>query len=900
MAVNQSSTKYAFILPGVDVSSASSRATGPLSRGAGPAVSDLLDSFDVKQHVDLSPASRSAASGQEIIVETQADDILALEMDDGFIFYTSARRLAENLEDLDPNAVQEGAVRLDTLRARGSVSRGWGDWIIRALSVVGIKQDDIGRKIRDAAVEKAKDWVGDQAEDVIEKGAGWVATKALMWAIEQRLEPGPGLYRWVDDSGAPGNLKLVEPTEFDGCDPDKPILVFIHGTASSTLGSFGDLTEAGSASEWHQLFAKYGQSIYAFEHRTFSESPIENALDLARSLPAKAKLSIVTHSRGGLVGDLLCAAGLGEGLIDRFTRPDNDFTTADEQDRSHLLELDAELARKAFRIERYVRVASPARGTLLASCHLDAFLSALLHLIGLVPYLQASPAYAVAKRIILQIVKNRTDPRMVPGIEAMLPDSPLAALVGQARPAADADIGVIAGDIEGGGLLKRIGVFLTDFIFFEEEDNDLVVDTDSMFGGLAREKGRYLFDQGAEVNHFRYFANPRTRRALQSWLTEPIPSDDPGFRPIRPQVDPIPVRDAAESSQPALFFLPGIMGSHLRVGDNDRVWFDFFDILRGGMHKISIDQPDIHPDGVFNRFYGQLCDYLGQTHQLYRFAYDWRRPLADSADRLADRVDGALSAGDQPVRIMAHSMGGLVVRMMIARYKNVWDRMMAREDARFIMLGTPNRGSHLMVETLVGMSDMLRKLAVLDGKHRLQWLLDLVADYPGALQLLPRPGFQDSGQSPYDYYAQQVWTDFKKFHNDFWFGKQLGAQPAADLLDRIKDTWQVLDDDFADADRIAYVAGYGQRTACGIELDEKRKRLRMIGTLDGDGSVTHASGLLDGLIQNNRVWYMHTDHAGLTGVKDAFPALAELLERGETDLLPTVKPSVRGATETFH
>ncbi len=51
---------------------------------------------------------------------------------------------------------------------------------------------------------------------------------------------------------------------------------------------------------------KFGERIYAFEHRTFSESPIENAIELAAKLPKGAQINLVTHSRGGLVGDLLC------------------------------------------------------------------------------------------------------------------------------------------------------------------------------------------------------------------------------------------------------------------------------------------------------------------------------------------------------------------------------------------------------------------------------------------------------------------------------------------------------------------------------------------------------------------------------------------------------------------
>ena len=44
---------------------------------------------------------------------------------------------------------------------------------------------------------------------------------------------------------------------------------------------------------------------------------------------------------------------------------------------------------------------------------------------------------------------------------------------------------------------------------------------------------------------------------------------------------------------------------------------------------------------------------------------------------------------------------------------------------------------------------------------------------------------------------------------------------------------------------------------------------------------------------------MNADHAGLAGKEDAFPALLELLERGDTGRLPKTRPAVRGADETF-
>jgi hypothetical protein len=132
---------------------------------------------------------------------------------------------------------------------------------------------------------------------------------------------------------------------------------------------------------------------------------------------------------------------------------------------------------KKLVVQRYVRVASPAQGTRLASGNLDLFLSGMLTLIGQVPFFFGNPLYSAFKRVVLEIARKRTNAHLVPGIEAMLPDSPMARLLRDARCVAGIEMAVIAGDIEGGNLLKRLGVLLTDFLLFDNVDNDLVVDT---------------------------------------------------------------------------------------------------------------------------------------------------------------------------------------------------------------------------------------------------------------------------------------------------------------------------------------------------------------------------------------------------------------------------------------
>src|SRR5262249_23709098 len=156
-----------------------------------------------------------------------------------------------------------------------------------------------------------------------------------------------------------------------------PLLVFIHGTASSTLGSFGAFLGPEAQPHWRVLRELFGEHIYAFEHRTMSESPIDNAIQLVSALPRKARVYLVSHSRGGMVGDLVCLKGVETQHIASFKRNDTDLAEADDYDQKNLEKLATAIVHKQLRIERFVRCASPARGTLLAGENIDTFLSVL-------------------------------------------------------------------------------------------------------------------------------------------------------------------------------------------------------------------------------------------------------------------------------------------------------------------------------------------------------------------------------------------------------------------------------------------------------------------------------------------------------------------------------------------
>ncbi|MBM4200045.1 MAG: lysophospholipase, partial [Gammaproteobacteria bacterium] len=911
--------------------------TRPAGRGEGGGLLELLPNVKVVRNWPLAPASRSDdAPGQ---VETPADRrLLALEAADGTTVFIRADALAEQVARLRPGAVDaDGAVDLAQFRDRSAVSRGAGDWLWRQVTELAIEPD----AILAAAREKAEEWLGQKIggtlEDWVLPGATWAGAKALMWAVESRLATEPGLYRWRHGEALSATDRMDRDRLQVLADGGQRALVFIHGTGSHTLGSFGELPASRA---WAELEDAFGEHVYGFEHRTFSESPIDNALQLLAVLPRGARVSLVTHSRGGLVGDLLCLdasdGAAFDALIEQYRRrPRQDEVAAEdadprlrdwreragEEERRKLRDVIRTLHERKIVIERYVRVACPARGTALLSDNLDVFLSGLLTLVrrfgawssGAVAGLVATPVAAVAARaaadrwlqclarVVLEIAEKRLQPQTVPGIEAMLPEAPMGMFLGRA-PCRALNMAIVAGDIDGGGWIQRIGLAFTDWMFFDRLDNDLVVDSASMYAGVAPQaSARAIFVRGAEVNHFRYFrdATATGRRplpeAIGRWLLEERLDDLMEWQPLAEALPstrmPVsrggPPEKPPKNTRPVVVYLPGIMGSSLYVGRNakDHVWLDVDDLILGGLDKITVGKPAM-AKGVVEMAYGKLEEYLAaRGYYVETHAYDWRQPILELGKELAAKLTAVLKEHrDQPVRILAHSMGGLVVRAALVA-KQPRSDFFGRAGNRLIMMGTPNQGSHLMVQTLFGLSGTIRMLARLDLRHDMDEVLSIVSGFDGAINLLPAPDFVDTGNyAGRRFYELGEWLWLKEANDDFWFGRNLGGVPSAKALENTAGFWQAIADTEwvrQYADRIAYVFGQADATPCGVgerkAADGRLLDLLIAETPFGDGSVTWASGRLRYLPADN-CWLMDADHMGLTSTPKYFGEIEALLE----------------------
>jgi hypothetical protein len=297
----------------------------------------------------LGAGGTRGAAGLSCEEAIPADALVEIEFENGLKFWTRGDKLRERLA---PQGVTA---------ARGSEAKD-DRWTVPTIV-------DLHGNTRGAAgklVIKCLRWVGlDPVKGTRDK---------IVEIAETRSIPREGLFR-VGNDGIIGD-PLIDPIP-DG----ERTLILLHGTASTTNGSFCKLW-LRQPKAWGRLRAHFGERIYALEHCTLTKSPIENALLVAQHLPKEGRLYLLSHSRGGLVGELLCLDPETVDLqgVATVLQPGKDASDAEraalEQQRTQFESLVKALRdRPKLEIARFVRVACPILGTSITGDKLDQWFS---------------------------------------------------------------------------------------------------------------------------------------------------------------------------------------------------------------------------------------------------------------------------------------------------------------------------------------------------------------------------------------------------------------------------------------------------------------------------------------------------------------------------------------------
>jgi hypothetical protein len=324
------------------------------------------------------------------------------------------------------------------------------------------------------------------------------------------------------------------------------ILLMVHGTFSSTAGSFGTVPLTGPGTSVLAQAEDAYDAIIGFDHRTLGKTPLENAQSMLAALgalPAGTAMDSVAFSRGGLV--------------------------------LRSFELAAEQAGKGFVFGRAVFVGCTNAGTFLANpanwrALVDLYTTVTVSAARAISFATGFGGSAIIGQVIGTIGRFAKvlpelaiDDGKVPGLKAMQPDGDFVAslatpadalrryraITSDFRPQVDLQRGVTAEIVE--FLADRVG----DRFF--EQPNDLVVHTASMTdfgsaGTLASGPCVIALPSAAQIYHTIYFGNDAVVDAIGRLLLggdpvgaeppAPEPREEVGFEPASP-----PLRRARRS-----------------------------------------------------------------------------------------------------------------------------------------------------------------------------------------------------------------------------------------------------------------------------------------------------------------------------------------------------------------
>lgn len=323
--------------------------------------------------------------------------------------------------------------------------------------------------------------------------------------------------RFVDMKPAVA-LEWTTAADFDGAVSSPRVLLFVHGTFSSTVGAYHALATTDEGRAFFQWACTRYDEIIGYDHATLSVDPLANARDLHARLArrygdAQPIVDVVAHSRGGLVARALVEmVAPGEAWQPRFDRV---VMAGCTNGGTHLAEPDNW---KTF-VDLYTNLVTYAVrfvGGAIGHAATAALIESGIRSVG-----------AIVKYLAVHAIEDRA----IPGLAAMRPGSELVTELNGTNPG-QADAGhsmyyVVQTEYEptaDAGLPKALLAWLTDRVTdrFFQTANDLVVDTASMsaidpgVGGFVKDV--LDFGKTDAVHHTSYFAHARTAEALQRWL----------------------------------------------------------------------------------------------------------------------------------------------------------------------------------------------------------------------------------------------------------------------------------------------------------------------------------------------------------------------------------------------
>lgn len=353
-----------------------------------------------------------------------------------------------------------------------------------------------------------------------------------------------------------------------------------------------------------------------------------------------------------------------------------------------------------------------------------------------------------------------------------------------------------------------------------------------------------------------------------------------------------------------ILFVPGVMGSTLQSDGLGGIWWldmvfardklKLLELSPDGVHDKD-EKADIRPAAIdvqyvpFRRAIAS-SDSFGGSEQ---FPYDWRKPLASSADALRKRILECAADTGKPVHLVGHSMGGLMIRCALMLHgKELWPKI-----GKIVFVGTPHYGSasiagylknHLWgFEALAVMGMFLSREAFRSMRGVLSLLPAPVGVYPGT-----RHGETDHPCANFDLYDAKAWK------LDLDASETVQLQSSLDAASEFHHSLHAWHEGLLQEykDRMLMIAGVGEEGLFRLEFSSHFwgawehtakvcSRIEDDVNRDGDGRVPLASAELEDVTLR----YVKGSHGSLTNIPAVAAEVLAWLEGKRLTLPKTAK-----------
>lgn len=310
-----------------------------------------------------------------------------------------------------------------------------------------------------------------------------------------------------------------------------------------------------------------------------------------------------------------------------------------------------------------------------------------------------------------------------------------------------------------------------------------------------------------------------------------------------------------------VLILPGILGSTISV-HGETIWLNLAQIMRGKLKELALNGASTkgESNGIFWPTYLELSLKLRiEGFQAEYFHFDWRKSISEAGERLSKHLQ-SMVYGPESISIVAHSMGGLVVRSAMKKLGSQW---VNKNINRIVLLGTPNFGSFAPALVLANdypTVDWVQRLDLVSKSGSL--VKDVFPTFTGLMEMLP----ESKNNQGLDLFKTENYPSKARF------GRSQVLKNASGLQARIA----------GGSEKVWMIAGTGIETVVGLKVNknEPTKFEKEI-SFRGDGTVPLALAELP----HAKHRYCQVSHSSLPQNNQVILATIDILSKGETDRL---------------